>query len=307
VNVIETNGLSRWYGEVIGLNDVTVTVGPGITGLLGPNGAGKSSFMRTVSGELHPSLGTARVFGEAPFGNPRVHRRIGYCPEGDRFFDSMRARDFLVHLLRLSGYGRAEARERADRALEEVDLAYAAGKRLGSHSKGMRQRVKLAQAIAHDPELLLLDEPLSGLDPVARHSVQELILRRAEAGTTVLVSSHVLHEVEALTNRILLIHKGRIAATGEVREIRSLMDRHPHRIRITCGEPKRLAALFLEERDLRALRFEEDAVTLETRDPEGVYASLPRLVVEHDLPVTGIESPDERLAALFDIVVGGES
>ncbi|MEN8151116.1 MAG: ATP-binding cassette domain-containing protein, partial [Planctomycetota bacterium] len=180
-------------------------------------------------------------------------------------------------------------------------------KRLGSHSKGMRQRVKLAQAIAHDPELLLLDEPLSGLDPVARHSVTELILRRAAAGATVLVSSHVLHEVEALTNHILLIHKGRIAATGEVHEIRNHMDRHPHRIRIACTEPKRLAALFLEGRDLTALRFEEDAVTLSTTDPEGVYADLPRLVVDEDLVVVGIESPDERLAAVFDIIVGGDS
>ena len=307
MSVIETKGLSRWYGEVIGLNDVTVTVEPGITGLLGPNGAGKSSFMRTVSGELRPSLGSVAVFGEAPFANPNVHRRIGYCPEGDRFFDSMRSRDFLSHLLRLSGYGVREARERADRALEEVDLTRAAKQRLGSHSKGMRQRVKLAQAIAHDPEVLLLDEPLSGLDPVARHSIQELILRRAAAGTTVLISSHVLHEVEALTSEILLVYKGRIAATGDVHEIRNLMDRHPHRIRIACDEPKRLAALFLERRALTALRFEEGTVTLETTEPEGVYADLPRLVIENDLVVTGIESPDETLAAVFDIVVGGES
>jgi len=307
VSIIVTDHLARWYGEVIGLNDVSVEVPEGVTGLLGPNGAGKSSFMRIISGELRPSAGTARVFGEAPFANPEVHRRIGYCPEGDRFFDSMRAGDMLVHLLRLSGYGVREARERADRSLSEVDLVTVKPRRLGSLSKGQRQRVKLAQAIAHDPELLLLDEPLSGLDPVARHATQELILRRAEAGATVLISSHVLHEVEALTNRILLVHKGRIAATGEVREIRKLMDRHPHRIRIATSDPRRVAALYVEREGLRGIRFEEGAVVLSTTDPEGVYADLPRMVVENDLPVTGIESPDEKLEAVFDILVGGES
>jgi len=307
VSVIVTDGLARWYGEVIGLNDVSVEVPGGITGLLGPNGAGKSSFMRIVSGELRPSLGTARVFDEAPFANPKVHRRIGYCPEGDRFFDSMLAGDMLVHLLRLSGYGIRDAKERAGRALEEVDMASVRRRRMGALSKGQRQRVKLAQAFAHDPELLLLDEPLSGLDPIARHATQELIRRRAAAGTTVLVSSHVLHEVEALTDQILLIHKGRIAATGEVREIRNLMDRHPHRIRIVTSDPKRVAALYVERDHLRGIRFEDGAVTLETTDPERIYADLPGMVVEHDLPVTGIESPDDRLEAVFDLLVGDES
>jgi ABC-2 type transport system ATP-binding protein len=306
VSVIETDHLARWYGEVIGLSDVSVTVEEGVTGLLGPNGAGKSSFMRIVSGELRPSAGKARVFGAAPFANPEVHRRVGYCPEGDRFFDSMRVFEMLSHLLRLSGYGRRAARERADRSLEEVDLVSHRKRRLGSLSKGQRQRVKLAQAIAHEPELLLLDEPLSGLDPVARHATADLIRRRAAAGTTVLVSSHVLHEVEALTDRILLIHKGRIAATGEVREIRRHMVLHPHRIRIACEDPRRLAALFVARDDLRGLRFADGAVTIETTDPEGVYADLPRLVVENDLEVTGIDSPDERLEAVFDILVGGE-
>jgi ABC-2 type transport system ATP-binding protein len=167
--------------------------------------------------------------------------------------------------------------------------------------------VKLAQAVAHDPELLLLDEPLSGLDPVARHATQELIRRRAEAGATVLVSSHVLHEVEALTQTILLIHKGRIAATGEVAEIRTMMDRHPHRIRISCPEPKRLGALFVEREGVRGLAFEDGAVTVSTTEPEGVYADLPGLVVEHDLDITGLDSPDEKLEAVFDILVGGKS
>jgi ABC-2 type transport system ATP-binding protein len=305
--VIVARDLSRWYGEVIGLNEVSVEVMPGITGLLGPNGAGKSTFMRIVSGELRPSLGTARVLGERPFANARLHRRIGYCPEGDRFFDQMRVGDFLIHLLRLSGYSRRDAKDRAERSIEEVDLMRAWKMRMGALSKGMRQRVKLAQAIGHDPDLLLLDEPLGGLDPVARHATQDLIRRRAEAGASVLVSSHVLHEVEELTSRILLIHKGRIAATGEVREIRDLMDRHPHRIRIATTEPRRFAAQVVDLADLRGLSFEDGAVTVETLDPEGLYGALPALVVENDFTVTGIDSPDEKLEAVFDILVGGGS
>jgi ABC-2 type transport system ATP-binding protein len=303
VPIVRTERLSRWYGEVIGLNDVSVEVGPGITGLLGPNGAGKSSFLRVVSGELRPSSGRVEVLGETPFARPAFHRRVGYCPEGDRFFDALGARELLVHLLRLSGYRGSDARRRADAALEEVDLAEAAGVRLAECSKGMRQRVKIAQALAHDPELLLLDEPLSGLDPVARHRVQELIRRRAEAGVSVLVSSHVLHEVEELTTTILLVNKGRIAATGELAEIRDQLDRHPRRIRLECAEARRLASLLVTREDVRSLRLEEEALLIETIDPARFYEDFPALVVDHDLEVTGLTSPDDRLQAVFDFLV----
>jgi len=304
--VIRSDHLSRWYGEVIGLNDVTVEIPPGITGLLGPNGAGKSSFLRVVSGELKPSLGEVTVLGETPFANPTLYRRIGYCPEGDRFFDGMRAIDYLTHLVRLGGYGAAAATERANHALAEVGMEEAARVRLKACSKGMRQRVKLAQAIAHDPELLLLDEPLTGLDPIARRQTLDLLRRRAEAGTSVILSSHVLHEVEELTNRVLVVNRGRLAAVGEVAEIRSLIDRHPHRIRLTCGEPRRLAALIVSRPDVRSLHIEDGAVVAETGDPAGFYRDLPALVVENELPVTGVLSPDDRLQAVFEMLVGGE-
>ncbi|MHC4473642.1 MAG: ATP-binding cassette domain-containing protein [Planctomycetota bacterium] len=182
-------------------------------------------------------------------------------------------------------------------------MTRAAQTRLGACSKGMRQRVKLAQAIAHDPELLLLDEPLSGLDPVARHETQEMIHRRAGAGAAVLVSSHVLYEVESLTSRILLINKGRIAATGEVEEIRTLIDRHPHRIRLECEDPRRLATLLVDRADLRSLRFEEGALWVETTEPDSFYGALPELVVSQEIPITGISSPDDRLQAVFDFLV----
>jgi ABC-2 type transport system ATP-binding protein len=303
--ILSAENLSRWYGDVIGLNDVSVTIEPGITGLLGPNGAGKSSFLRMASGELKTSNGSLTVLGEKPFANPALFKRVGYCPEGDRFFDRMRAREFVVHLLSLAGYTAHDAGVLADRALEETGMDYAADTRLGACSKGMRQRIKLAQAIAHEPELLLLDEPLTGLDPVARHQTQTLLEDRAKRGVSVIVSSHVLYEVESLTNSILLIVNGRIAATGEVSEIRALMDRHPHRILLTCVEPRRLAQLLVGMSAVTSLSFPDEALLIETTDPEDLYRTLPAILVENGIEVTGISSPDDRLEAVFDILVGG--
>ncbi len=303
--VIRAERLSRWYGDVIGLNDVTAVVSEGITGLVGPNGAGKSTFLRIVSGELHPSGGSVTVLGEVPFANPRLHRRMGYCPEGDRFFDDLRAEDFVRHLLRLSGWPRPEARRRAREALAEVGMDHARDTRLRACSKGMRQRIKIAQALAADPEILLLDEPLTGLDPVARHETIELLRRRAERGISILVSSHVLHEVESLTTRILLINRGRIAATGEMEEIRDLIDRHPRRIRLEGPEPRRLASLLVDREDVRSLGFSDGALLVETTDPEAFYGDLPGLLVRHGIPLTGLSSPDDRLQAVFDYLVNG--
>ena len=303
--VLVAKRLSRWYGDVVGLNDVSVQIGAGITGLLGPNGAGKSSFLRIAAGEIRPSSGTLEVLGELPFANPAVHGRMGYCPEGDRFFGDLTAADFVTHLLRIGGYPKTEAADRAAAALAELGMASAAGVKLGACSKGMRQRIKLAQAVAHDPELLLLDEPLSGLDPLARHETQDLLRRRAEGGTTILVSSHVLHEVESLTNRVILINRGRVVATGEVAEIRALMDRYPHRIRLETPDARRLAALLVDRPDLTGLKFDDDALWVETARPDSFYDDLPAILVDNALPVTGIKSPDDRLEALFALLVEG--
>jgi len=209
---IATEHLSKWYGQVSGLNDVTVTVPPGITGLLGPNGAGKSTFMKLVTGQLKPSKGQVRVLGEPIWGNPGLYFRIGFCPEQDAFYERMTGLDWVTALVRLNGLSADEATAAARRALEAVDLMDAANKKIGAYSKGMRQRVKLAQAIVHDPELLILDEPLTGMDPLMRRRTIRLIKDWARAGKSVLVSSHVLHEIEAMTSNILLINNGRILA-----------------------------------------------------------------------------------------------
>ncbi len=230
--VVVTEHLSKWYGEVSGLNDVSVAIPRGVTGLLGPNGAGKSTFMKLVTGQLAPSTGTVRVLGEPIWGNPALYARIGFCPDQDAFYERMTGRRWLEALVRLNGLRQADAHTAATRALEVVDLIDAADRKIGSYSKGMRQRVKLAQAIVHDPELLILDEPLSGMDPLMRRRTIRLIKDWARDGKSVLVSSHILHEVEAMTSNILLVNNGRILAEGNVHQIRELIDEHPHTVSV---------------------------------------------------------------------------
>ena len=237
--IVTSEQLSKWYGQVIGLNDVTVTVPPGITGLLGPNGAGKSTFMKLITGQLKPSKGSVKVLGEPIWRNPKLYFRIGFCPEQDRFYERMTGLEWVTTLVRLNGYNEAAAKAAAERALTRVDLMEAANKKIGAYSKGMRQRVKLAQAIVHDPELIILDEPLSGMDPIGRRKTIRMIREWAKQGKSILVSSHILHEIESMTSNILLINNGRIVAEGNVHQIRELIDEHPHTVNIRAADPRR--------------------------------------------------------------------
>src|SRR5262245_58647648 len=197
--ILAAANLSKWYGQVIGLNDVTVSVPSGITGLLGPNGAGKSTFMKLITGQLKPSKGSITVLGEPIWGNPKLYFRIGFCPEQDSFYERMTGLEWVTALIRLNGLGEAEANAAARRPLEMVDLMAAAGKKIGAYSKGMRQRVKMAQALAHEPDLLILDEPLSGMDPIMRRKTIRMIKDWGRAGKSIIVSSHILHEIESMT------------------------------------------------------------------------------------------------------------
>jgi ABC-2 type transport system ATP-binding protein len=289
---------------VIGLNDVTVSVPPGITGLLGPNGAGKSTFMKLITGQLRPSKGSVHVLGEPIWNNPRLYFRIGFCPEQDRFYERMTGLEWVSALVRLNGLGEREAREAATRALEAVDLLDAASKRIGAYSKGMRQRVKLAQALVHDPELLILDEPLSGMDPLARRRTIRLIRDWARQGKSILVSSHILHEIESMTTNILLINNGRILAEGNVHQIRDLIDEHPHTVYIRASDPRRLAREFLTHADVISLRFEPGAVVVETGEPDAFYGRLTELVAAGECgAVEELTSPDDNLQAVFKYLV----
>ncbi|MEO8482438.1 MAG: ABC transporter ATP-binding protein [Acidobacteriota bacterium] len=303
-SIVSAEHLSKWYGQVIGLNDVSVSVPPGITGLLGPNGAGKSTFMKLVTGQLRPSKGSVKVLGEPIWGNSPLYFRIGFCPEQDRFYERMTGLDWVTALVRLNGLGEREAREAAARALAAVDLSDVASKRIGAYSKGMRQRVKLAQAIVHDPELLILDEPLSGMDPLGRRKTIRMIRDWARQGKSILVSSHILHEIEAMTTNILLINNGRILAEGNVHQIRDLIDEHPHTVYIRAADPRRLAREFLTRSDVISLRFEPGAVVVETGAPDEFYARLTELVAAGECgAVEELTSPDDNLQAVFKYLV----
>ncbi len=302
--IVASDRLSKWYGQVIGLNDVTVAVPPGITGLLGPNGAGKSTFMKLITGQLKPSKGSVRVLGEPIWGNPALYFRIGFCPEQDAFYDRMTGLEWVTALVRLNGLGETEAANAAKAALDQVDLMSAADKKIGAYSKGMRQRVKMAQALVHDPELLILDEPLSGMDPIMRRKTIRLIKDWARAGKSVLVSSHILHEIEAMTSNILLVHNGRILAEGNVHQIRDLIDEHPHTVYIKADDPRALARRFLADDNMLSLKFDPGALIIQTAKPDVFYARLTELAASGEAgQVEEVTSPDDNLQAVFQYLV----
>ncbi|MEO7274171.1 MAG: ABC transporter ATP-binding protein [Vicinamibacterales bacterium] len=302
--IVTAEKVSKWYGQVIGLNDVTVSVPPGITGLLGPNGAGKSTFMKLITGQLRPSKGVVKVLGEPIWGNPHLYFQIGFCPEQDAFYERMTGLEWVTALVRLNGLNEADAVAAAVRALTVVELMEAANKKIGAYSKGMRQRVKLAQAIVHDPDLLILDEPLSGMDPTGRRKSIRLIRDWARAGKSIIVSSHILHEIESMTANILLINNGRILAEGDVHAIRDLIDEHPHTVYVRAEQPRVLARAFLAQDDVRSLKFEEGAVIVETGKPDAFYAKLTDMAASGEYGVIDeVSSPDDNLQAVFQYLV----
>jgi ABC-2 type transport system ATP-binding protein len=302
--VIAAEHLSKWYGQVIGLNDVTLAVPPGITGLLGPNGAGKSTFMKLVTGQLKPSKGAITVLGQPVWNNPALFARLGFCPEQDAFYDRMTGLEWVTALVSLNGVGEAAAREMSARAMETVGLTDAADKKIGAYSKGMRQRVKLAQALAHDPEVLILDEPLSGMDPLVRRRTIRLIKDWGRSGKSVLVSSHILHEIESMTSNILLINQGRILAEGNVHQIRDLIDEHPHTVFIKAENTRQLAREFLTDDQVLSLRFEDGGLVVQTGKPDVFYARLTDLAASGELgTIDEVTSPDDNLQAVFQYLV----
>ena len=302
--IVAADHVSKWYGQVIGLNDVSVEVPSGITGLLGPNGAGKSTFMKLITGQLKPSKGVVKVLGEPIWSNPHLYFAIGFCPEQDAFYERMTGLEWVSALVRLNGLNEKEADAAARRALTAVDLMDAADKKIGAYSKGMRQRVKLAQAIVHDPQLLILDEPLAGMDPLARRRTIRMIRDWARAGKSVIVSSHILHEIESMTANILLINNGRILAEGDVHQIRDLIDEHPHSVSIRAEDPRALAREFLAFADVRSLRFEDGAVVVETGTPDMFYSKLTEMAASGQFgAIDEVTSPDDNLAAVFQYLV----
>jgi ABC-2 type transport system ATP-binding protein len=281
-------------------------VSGGIVGLLGPNGAGKSTLIKLITGLLRPSRGEVRVFGQHAFAATEARRRLGYCPEHDGLYDELTALEFVTALARLSGVPAGRARDAAARSLDQVGLAAAMNRRLRGFSKGMRQRTKLAQAMVHDPELILLDEPLTGVDPVARTQIQAQVRALGAGGKTVIVSSHVLHEIEALTEEIVVIHRGQILAEGNIYRIRQLIDRHPHRIRVECDRPRAFAGAVAQAEHISRLSFDEGAIEIETRNPDRCYDLIADAAIEGGFAIRSLTSPDNNLSAVFSYLTDGK-
>lgn len=300
---IHLDHVSRDYGQVRGLNDVTLSIGEGVTGLLGPNGAGKSTLIRLVTGQIAPDIGSVKLLGETVFRNPRVLARVGCCPDLERYNDDWSGFRVVLAAAYLSGFSFAAAKERARGLLEFVGLADAMHRPVGSYSKGMRQRAKFAQALVNDPEVLILDEPFTGLDPLGRKDLGELIRAFGAAGRCVLVSSHILHEVETLTDQVVLIHHGKVVAEGKVHEIRSLMSRHPLKLTLTGHSPRALAGRLIETEDVVAVKVEADGVTLDTANAEATFRRIESLVLDGGMDVQSLHARDESLEAVFDYLV----
>ena len=304
--VIAADKLSKWYGNVLGLSDVSLEIESGITGLLGPNGAGKSTFMKLITGQMKPNIGWVTVLGESVWNNPRLFSRVGFCPEPDAFYEDVSGWEFLMGLLSFYGYSKPAAAERAARALEIVELSDDKDRKIRGYSKGMRQRIKFAQAIAHDPEVIILDEPFSGLDPLGKRRLIKLVKDFQSRGKTILVSSHVLPEIEAVTSSIIMIHHGKILAQGDIHFIRGLIERHPHMILVRSGAVRALAARFVQDDAVLKMSFGADgrSLVVETHARDAFFSRLQSIVIEGGFEVEEIASPDDNLQAVFDYLVG---
>jgi ABC-2 type transport system ATP-binding protein len=303
--VIQANELSRWYGIVMGLNNVSFEIEPGLTGLVGPNGAGKSTLIQIITGQLQPSSGSLTVFGELPWNNPRLLQRIGYCPEGEALPKDLRPLDWLRGLAYLSGLAGGEATGRCEAMLDKVKLAREHwSKCIGQYSKGMKQRVKLAQGLLHEPDLLVLDEPMNGLDPMGRQEVAQLLKELAADGVSILISSHILAELESLCKSILILNWGRILASGSQREIRADLKDWSEELSVQCDAPEKLARHLFEAGVL--LGFDLDApdgfLHIRVKDAATFYLRWTQLLLDSQVTVYAIRSQSRSLKNIYDKV-----
>ena len=300
---VVVSNISKWFGDVVAVSDVSFVVEPGVTALLGPNGAGKSTTLRMIAGLEPPSQGMVRVLGENPRSDRVVRGRIGLVPQQEQLFSEQRAIDFVTLAATLNGVD--EPAEAARRALDIVEMDSNDTRPVGSYSKGMKQRVKVAQAIAHSPDLLLMDEPLTGLDPRQRLAMIELIRRLGDEGTAVIVSSHVLDEVERLGSRVLVIAQGRLAAQGDFHEIRELMDDRPHRIRVRSSDARLLGSALLAHVGISGLTVTgDDELIVNTDEVDRFRASIAGAAMQNGVSLFEVQPLDDDLESVFKYLVG---
>lgn len=299
---IELDTVSKWYGDIVAVSDVTFGIGPGVTGLLGPNGAGKSTVLKMMAGLQAPSSGRVTVGGQPARGRPGAYRNLGLVSEHEVFYPFLSGRDFVRLNARLQKVPRLG--EAVERAIDLVDMGDAADRRVGGYSKGMRQRIKVAGALVHDPDVILMDEPLNGTDPVQRAQLIRLIRDLGAAGKTVVVSSHVLVEVERFAQNILVIINGKLAAAGDFRAIRDKIDEHDHEVRIRASDPRRLAAALIGQPMVQAVRVDHnDRVIAATNDVRAFYQAMPIAAQRERIRLYEIQPTDESLTSVFSYLV----
>jgi ABC-2 type transport system ATP-binding protein len=298
---IEVSEVSRWYGNVVAVNDISFSIGPGITGLLGPNGAGKSTLLHMLAGFLRPSSGEVRILGRPAWGNTEMYRDIGIVQERESVYDTMTGYDFVRLSARLQRL--PNAHEATQRAIERVQMTQAQGRRTGGYSKGMKQRIKIAAAIVHDPRILLLDEPFNGADPGQRLQMMDMLRAMAAEGRTILFSSHILEEVERLGDRVLVIVAGRLAASGDFRAIRRLMTDRPHTFAIESSDNRVLASALMADESVTGAQIDGNRITLRTADFERFTISAPRIARAAGVTITAVDTLDESLESVFEYLV----
>lgn len=308
-NTIVFDNVSKFYGEILGVNRVTVEIPAGITSLVGPNGAGKTTLMNLMTGLLRPTRGRVSVLGIPTDQPDRLFRKVGYCAQFDSFPRGLTGREFIRSFLMVSGFRKKEADELTDNALDRVELMTAADRKIGAYSKGMRQRVRLAQAIAHQPAVLILDEPLNGLDPMVRAETIALFKQLAAEGLHLIISSHILHEVDMMSDRVILLNNGYVVAEGAVHGVRDEMDvEHPMQVLIRCDQPSFLAARLFQNDDLVEAKVHDDrrGLFVKTRNPDRFYLLLNQIAANEQMTIESIAPVDDDLSAVYEYLIGDQ-
>jgi ABC-2 type transport system ATP-binding protein len=306
--MIVFEGVSKFYGEILGVNRVNLSIAPGITSLVGPNGSGKTTLMNLMTGLLRPTRGTISVLGTSPQDPEKLFRKVGYCSQFDSFPPGMTGREFVEFYLSVHGYARGEVRDLTQAALERVSMQDAAGRKVAGYSKGMRQRIRLAQSIAHNPSVLILDEPLNGLDPMARAEIIRLFQSLAAEGLYLVISSHILHEVDMMSDSVVLMHNGYVVAEGDVHGVRDEIEEHPMQILVRCDRPQVLAARLFEHEHTIEARLHDDrrGLFVKTRRPDDFYLLLNRIVTENNLRVESVAPADDDLSAVYQYLINSD-
>lgn len=304
--IVYLNGVSKSYGRIHALSNITLGLSGGVTGILGLNGAGKSTLFKLLMGKVRPSAGEVRIFGEDPWKNPAPYARVGFVPEHEKMHDWMTALEFVATFARLHGMTKPQAEKEALRVLDFVGLSDVANKEIGRFSKGMRQRTKIAHALVNDPDLIVLDEPLQGCDPLARTTIMNVIRELGKLGRTVLVSSHILSEIERITEQIVIVHHGKLVALGNLHAIRDRLDQIPHTIRLVGDDVKHLAKDILDHPAVYGLSFpNSDELLIQTYHFGALHAELPGIIVRGEHRVREIDNPDDDLESLLTYLTGG--